>query len=82
MKEKNVIVPYNFEDIDEMFFRSRKPLTPYQKKRGSLEGLTSIYVPEEHMWIFTKHPEKKEQLVKKYLERFNGDIINISKYDL
>ena len=81
MKNKNIMVPYNFEDIDEMFFRTRKQPTPYQKKRGSLKGLTSIYVPEEQMWIFTKHPKRKKQLIKKYVERYKGNIINISKFD-
>lgn len=69
-----------YDHMDETFGRIKNSLTEEQKKKGSLDGMTSIFVEEERLWIFTKHPEKKDMLVKKYLNRHINPVTT-SKFD-
>jgi hypothetical protein len=71
----------SLDNYDNIFSFKKATLTPYQKKRGEVEGLFCIEIPEESLFIFTKHPERKESLLKKYRER-HFNVINTNKYEI
>jgi hypothetical protein len=68
-KKENKPVDDIIKHLEETFKPGKSILSPYQKKRADVSKMTCIEIPEEHLWIFTKHPEKKDELIKKYKNR-------------
>jgi hypothetical protein len=69
-------------NYEEIFPRGASKLTPYQIKRGKqqLSKLCCVEYPEEHIWIYTCHPEKAKALLEKYKTR-QKNIMLINKFD-
>ena len=56
--------------LDETFVRGPSKLTQYQKSRSKIPNdYICIYIPSEHLEVWTKYPEKKDDLIKKYKHR-------------